>query len=518
MLARIKDFFLTSRYADDQKKSTLPPALDPFIPSVLSFPLLTERKKPLFSLVQAEQKVLQGQMIANTLEHNAPLHAPISGIIRNTTEKIILQPTEPLEINSSIDSFSQKRKPSITLLQKCLEQSGLVGMGGAGFSTMEKIKLSYENKVHTLIINICECEPIISCDQGLCEQYSVEIVCGITLLMQCINVQQAHMVIEANKPIAIKKLKQAIRGNNNIQLSIIPSYYPSGHENQLVKYFSGEKVRINTLPVDYGYAVFNVATCYALYRAYYFQEPLSKRLVTLSNGKEHINQWVLIGTPIRELLVANHIDYSPQSHHLIMGGPMNGTLMVDNDPSVAKNTNCLLVMQKDKFITTDTIPAHQPCIRCGECVDVCPEDLLPQQLYWFAQAKNSQKAQEYRLFDCIECGNCAYVCPSKIPLVWYYRLQKKQIKENTLEQQQIQHAKERFEKRNQRLEKAKQRHQKMLQEKRREAQQKLAKKQAELKQTQQPEQKHPPSQAIAIARAKALARKKKMHGNPHSSS
>ena len=67
------------------------------------------------------------------------------------------------------------------------------------------------------------------------------------------------------------------------------------------------------------------------------------------------------------------------------------------------------------------VTAEQACIRCGKCTAVCPADLLPQQLYWYARSGNYDAAQDYDLFDCIECGCCAYVCPSHIPLVQYYR-------------------------------------------------------------------------------------------------
>ncbi|MCX8146828.1 MAG: 4Fe-4S dicluster domain-containing protein, partial [Azovibrio sp.] len=68
-----------------------------------------------------------------------------------------------------------------------------------------------------------------------------------------------------------------------------------------------------------------------------------------------------------------------------------------------------------------------PCIRCGRCAEVCPARLLPQQLYWYARAKDLDRVQDYHIFDCIECGCCAYVCPSHIPLVQYYRYAKTEI-------------------------------------------------------------------------------------------
>lgn len=86
-----------------------------------------------------------------------------------------------------------------------------------------------------------------------------------------------------------------------------------------------------------------------------------------------------------------------------------------------------------------------PCIRCGACVEVCPENLLPQQLYWHARAQDLDKVQQYALFDCTECGNCASVCPSNIPLVDYYRYAKAQIWIHEREQQKATVARQRYE-------------------------------------------------------------------------
>ena len=383
-------------------------------------------------------------------------------------------------------------------------------MGGAGFSTVEKIKLSYQAGVHTVIVNLCECEPIISCDQALTEQYPKEILSGITTMINNIQAQKAIIVLEDNKVLARQKLEMFLHDYPFISLHIVPSIYPSGHEKQLVEYVSGNKVVANKRPVDYGYVVFNVATCYALWRYLYHNEPLTQRLITISDGKKIVNQWVYLGTPIMNLLQQHDISYNPQNQHLIMGGPMNGEILSDLSAGVSKNMNCLLVLSQNPHLEIDTQQSsHSPCIRCGECVKVCPVNLLPQQLFWFAQAKQTEKAEQYHLFDCIECGNCSFVCPSEIPLVQYYRIQKKQISEQKLEQYKVDKAKERYEKRNQRLQTAKLKHQEMLQQKHLQAQQKLAAKQAAQAHTKTEEKStDTPSRAVAIARAKALARKK----------
>jgi electron transport complex protein RnfC len=108
-----------------------------------------------------------------------------------------------------------------------------------------------------------------------------------------------------------------------------------------------------------------------------------------------------------------------------------------------------------------------PCIRCGECAEVCPADLLPQQLYWYAHTRDFDKTQDYNLFDCIECGCCAYVCPSHIPLVQYYRFAKTEIWAQERERQRSELARQRHQVRLERIERDKRERTERLREKKR---------------------------------------------------
>jgi electron transport complex protein RnfC len=109
---------------------------------------------------------------------------------------------------------------------------------------------------------------------------------------------------------------------------------------------------------------------------------------------------------------------------------------------------------------------HLPCIRCGKCVEVCPVRLLPQQLYWYASSKNTDRLIEHNLFDCIECGCCAYVCPSDIPLVQYYRYAKTTIWQQERERKASDIARLRHEAHQQRIEKQKHEREEKLRKKR----------------------------------------------------
>lgn len=92
----------------------------------------------------------------------------------------------------------------------------------------------------------------------------------------------------------------------------------------------------------------------------------------------------------------------------------------------------------------------EPCIRCGECANVCPMQLLPQQLYWHSQAENLIQLQAFDLSACIECGKCDLACPSQIPLVHHFREMKGKITEKAQQDKAAALAKQRYENQQQR--------------------------------------------------------------------
>jgi electron transport complex protein RnfC len=216
---------------------------------------------------------------------------------------------------------------------------------------------------------------------------------------------------------------------------------------------TGLEVPTQGLPADLGILCHNVGTAAAVHQAITRGRPLVSRIVTVSGDgvAEPRNLEVPIGTPIAELIEACG-GYTPEVRRLLMGGPMMGIALYSDHLPVIKTTNCILAAS-DKILPA---PAAQlPCIRCGECALACPADLLPQQLYWHAHARDFDAVQEYDLFDCIECGCCAQVCPSHIPLVQYFRYAKTEIWDQEREREKADIARQRHEFRLERLEREK---------------------------------------------------------------
>src|SRR5690606_39087663 len=290
----------------------------------------------------------------------------------------------------------------------------------------------------------------ITADDRLMRERAEQVVRGIRILQHLVKPAQTLVGIEDNKPEAIAAMQSAC-ADTDIRIVVVPTKYPSGGEKQLIQLLTGKEVPSGSIPAQIGVVCQNVGTALAIHRAIELGEPLISRITTLTGNalKEPGNVEVLVGTPVSHLVACAGVD-SARVARLVMGGPMMGFALHTPQVPVVKTSNCIIAATATEM--PEPAP-EQPCIRCGSCAEVCPADLLPQQLYWYSKNSDLERAQQYHLLDCIECGACAYVCPSNIPLVQYYRYAKGEIREQIAEQQKADKARLRFEARQARLEK-----------------------------------------------------------------
>lgn len=445
----------------NKAQSTAQPIASMPLPRELIIPLRQHAGEVAKPIVQVGEQVLKGQLIGTPVgAYSAAIHAPTSG----TITAIDLHPTAhpsalpELCITLAVDGRDEwiERHPvdyralSNAELQAHLRAHGIVGLGGAGFPS--DMKLRHAIPVETLILNGAECEPYISCDDMLMRERAGEIVRGAEILRHALEARAVLIGIEDNKPEAIAALQQAVNDADlPFEVVVIPTLYPSGSAKQLIKILTGREVPSGKLPTDIGVQCFNVGTTHAVKRACDDGEPLISRITTVTgNVEQPRNYETLIGTRLADLVQSSRP--LADTNRYILGGPMMGLELPTADVPLVKAGNCVIAAS-DKLFPPKA--AALPCIRCTRCAQVCPAELQPQDLYWFAQSNNFGKAQEWKLFDCIECGACAYVCPSSIPLVHYYRYAKSEIRARDQEKRAADLARERHEFRLQRIEREK---------------------------------------------------------------
>ncbi|HEX6734189.1 MAG TPA: electron transport complex subunit RsxC [Azonexus sp.] len=430
----------------------LPIAVAP-LPSRLVVPLHQSIGGTPHPVVAVGDKVLKGQLIGEADGWiSAAVHAPTSGTVIAVAPQVQPHPSgldalcvviEPDGEDRWIErqSFDYKTAtPDET--RRYLQQSGVVGLGGAVFPTHGKLTPSKTVAMEELVINGAECEPFITCDDLLMRERAEDVVCGVGIFRDLLQPQKVLIGIEDNKPEAAAAMRAAVTAlGEDFAVIEVPTLYPAGGAKQLIRVLTGKEVPAAKRSTDLGVQCFNVATAYTAWRAIAHGEPVVSRLVTITgNVAEPRNYEVLIGTPMDELL--SLAGPHPDTDGIVMGGPMMGFLVPEAAVPVVKATNCLIAHSPRLFPPK---APEMPCIRCGSCAQACPHELQPFELYWFARAKNFGKTQEYAIFDCIECGCCSFVCPSRIPLVQYFRFAKSEIWAREREKKAADQAKSRFE-------------------------------------------------------------------------
>jgi electron transport complex protein RnfC len=442
---------------DEKALSSAGPVEPTSCPKILILPLQQHIGAPANPIVKVGDRVLKGQVVAEPRGYVcAPVHASSSGTVIAIEDRPVPHPSglsAPCVVieTDGEETWAELPAPLTdyedldpAVLRERIRTCGVVGMGGASFPTSVKLNPGKDHRIHTLVVNGAECEPYITCDDLLMRERAGDVLQGIRILLHLLGARQCLIGVEDNKPQAIESLRLARAESDikdRVQVVVIPTLYPSGGEKQLIKVLTGREVPSHGIPAQIGIVCQNVGTTAAVADAVLRGRPLIERYVTVTGRgiSRPCNLNVRVGTPAANL-IAQCGGLRSELRKLVCGGPMMGFEIDNQAVPITKAANCLLALTGAE--SPDPGPAL-PCIRCGRCADVCPANLLPQQLYWYARAKDLDRVQDYNLFDCIECGCCAHVCPSHIPLVQYYRYAKTESWAREQDKKKAEHAKAR---------------------------------------------------------------------------
>jgi len=288
-------------------------------------------------------------------------------------------------------------------------------MGGATFPTHVKLSPPKDKTIDVFIVNGAECEPYLSSDHRLMLEEPERVIGGTMIAMKILGLTTATIAVEANKPDAIKLLREKVPPE--IKVEPLKVKYPQGAEKQLINALTGREVPAGGLPMDVGAVVQNAGTCVAIYDACAKGLPLIERITSVTGRgiRQPKNIRVRVGTPVKDV-----IDFCGglnDAAKIIFGGPMMGIAQFSDDISIMKGTSGVLVLtEKDTNISN-----YGACISCGRCVEACPMCLVPSTLSKLGEKSMWETAMNNDLMDCFECGSCTYVCPASRPIVHFIK-------------------------------------------------------------------------------------------------
>lgn len=421
------------------------------VPETVCIPLLNYQREVLQPLVSVGQCIKLSDSLA------PGVIASVSGTVVDISPQPIAHPsdihvpcviiaTDQSNAYEELKSYGELTSISLERIREC----AVHGLGGAGFSAAIKLDSSSkkEQRIQTLIINAVECEPLISCDESLMMTESDKIVTAIKNIIEFTDCANCIVAIEDDKPQALKALKHAmtnVEGGLKCELKLLPAIYPAGAEKPLIERLTQERIPANSYPADNGIVCINVSTALAIDHARQGY-PMISRIVTIAGdlATNPVNVRVRFGTSIADVLKQTDNHQNIDKACIRIGGPLSGFIVDTLSVPVTATTNSIIIEEAKPTAT------QMACIRCSACSDICPVDLLPQQLFQYSVNENTKQAEKTGIHACIECGCCDLVCPSNIPLTHSFRFLKGHIKEQRRQEALAQVAESRFHLREQR--------------------------------------------------------------------
>lgn len=414
------------RYTEHKKIENAP------LPDKVIIPMRQHIGAPCTPVVKKGDVVKKGQVVAKSDAYvSGNVHASISGTVIDfgeyphpvfgTCQSLVIENDGKDEWVEGIPFDRDWTKLDKNELLDIIRDAGIVGMGGATFPTHVKLSPPSDKKIDTFILNAAECEPYLTADHRLMLEHMDCIVQGVKITMKILDIDNAYIGIEDNKPDAIESMKKAFSGTN-VKVISVPTKYPQGAEKVLIKRLLGREVPSGQLPMDVGVVVNNVGTIVAMTNAVTKGIPLIERVVTVSGRavKEPKNLLLRVGTSF-EFAIECCGGLVKEPEKIIMGGPMMGIAQSSMNVPIVKGVSGILCLSKQDVHSGK----QSSCIHCTRCVQGCPMGLNPSMLSKLGEHNLYHEAkEEFHLFDCVECGSCVFICPAHRNIVQYIRYMK----------------------------------------------------------------------------------------------
>ncbi|BCK88414.1 electron transport complex subunit RsxC [Sideroxyarcus emersonii] len=400
----------------------------------LIVPLAQHIGKAAVCCVAVGQEVLRGQVIADPDGFmSLPVHAPATGVVEaiglmpsasgkmveSVTIRVYEADGQEVQVGTPRDIDGLDKQELLLAIQ----QTGISGLGGATFPAHVKLNVPPETAIDTMVVNGAECEPFLTCDHRIMVERTQDLLRGIRIAMKVSGASRTVIGVEDNKPDAIAAIEAALPTDGSITVKALETKYPQGAEDTIICALLGREIPAGQRPASIGVLVNNVMTLAYLGRLLPAGEGIVERVLTVAGPavEKPGNYIVPIGTPLRFLL--EQVGARSSAKEIILGGPMMGTTVSSLDVPVTKGTSGVLAFGEAQ-LAGETQRSYA-CIKCGECLNVCPKFLNPSQLGLLAAKREyALMAERYHLDRCFECGCCSYVCPSHIPLVQQFRIAK----------------------------------------------------------------------------------------------
>lgn len=426
-------FFLNSIPVPLKKNTADKPSVRMTDVKTVMIPTLMHQGTPATPVVKMGDLVKVGTKIAQANgELSSPIYASVSGKVTKVCDYLTASgkyvPAIVITADGEMATEEGLAAPTVNSkdeLLAAIRESGVVGLGGAGFPTHVKLNVDFEN-VETLIVNGTECEPYITSDNHVMNERAGDIEFALSAFKKHLGIKHIVIGVGNNKKTSIENMKELASRIEGAEVISLPSTYSHGSEEAIVFHATKKVLPQGKLPVDIGCVVCNVTTIAEIGKYLKTGMPFVERYVTVDGSCLKEPQCVIapIGVSLEELFAfVGEFECDPE--RVVYGGPMMGITVPSLSAPVLKTTNSVLALSEKET----KFPKETACIRCGRCTNNCPLGIAPAAIEKAYARKDVEELVALQVTACMECGSCAYLCPAHRPLVQTNKLAKALVKE-----------------------------------------------------------------------------------------
>ena len=289
--------------------------------------------------------IVRGQLVAYKGKNDlgANIYSSVSGTVTEVTDEAIF-------ILADDDQKPDYKKLESDTPLELIEESGLVGLGGAGFPTYAKLNKPFE-KDGVVIVNAAECEPILEHNIRAIEQKPEQLIRGLEIAMEVVKAKRGIIAIKGIHEKAVDAINRvlATKKDSGITIHLLKNLYPMGEERAVIRECLGTLLEVESLPSEAGAIVINAETICRIQEAVDLKKPLIDKNMTvagkLKDDRKLIQVFfdVPLGISVGSMLkMAGGL--ADDFGEIIMGGPFTGKRTTQDSP-VVKTTGGIIAAE-----------------------------------------------------------------------------------------------------------------------------------------------------------------------------
>ncbi|MCL2472101.1 MAG: SLBB domain-containing protein [Treponema sp.] len=398
-----------------------------FLPSLSVIPLIQHSGGRSYPVVSVGEMVREGMLIGRGQGlGSANIHASVPGkVIRMVSWKNALGQFQDGLVIRMEGSFEKlgKREEIFSWegmlpydIQRTIADFGVVEMESGGKPVSDIISsLRSAPEPITLVVRCVFDDPWLAADYVLCRERARAIAEGAAITARTCRVSRIIFAIsEGEHELGSGLLAAGGKWGIPTAVVLVGSRYPQRNRRELElvlrNYGKKEGVELGSL------FVLGPATLASVFDAVKLRKPVMERYITVGGSavKKPQVMKVRIGTRFREVF-AECGGFTGVPRQIASGSPLLGQPILDLDEPVIKTSYALYAL-----LEGSKLERQDNCINCGECRNVCPVGLDPEELYKRSlvdgKGDSARNNTPTRAAECHGCGCCDVVCPSRLPL------------------------------------------------------------------------------------------------------